>query len=120
MDKHQVSGIYAAIVTPVDDTGAISVERFTRHARWLLRHGCHGLGVFAFAVSAMFSGLAGGLQVLSNEAVNYVVFDAGVSASVVLNSYIGGVGTFLGPALGAAVATMVGIFLILDGLFGLL
>ncbi len=41
-----IRGIYAAVVTPVDNTGAISVERYTRHARWLLRHGCHGLGVF--------------------------------------------------------------------------
>ncbi len=39
-------GIYAAVVTPVDNKGVISVERYTRHARWLLRHGCHGLGVF--------------------------------------------------------------------------
>lgn len=39
-------GIYAAVVTPVDDTGAISIERYCRHARWLLRQGCTGLGVF--------------------------------------------------------------------------
>ena len=56
----------------------------------------------------MFSGIAGGLQVLSNEAVNYVVFDGSVSAGVVLNSYIGGVGSFLGPALGAALMTFFG------------
>ena len=46
MSKQQVSGIHAAIVTPVDYSGAISGERFARHARWLLRHGCHGLGIF--------------------------------------------------------------------------
>lgn len=39
-------GIYAAVVTPVDDTGAISIERYCRHARWLLRQGCAGIGVF--------------------------------------------------------------------------
>lgn len=39
-------GIYAAVVTPVDNTGAISIERYCRHARWLLRQGCTGLGVF--------------------------------------------------------------------------
>jgi 4-hydroxy-tetrahydrodipicolinate synthase len=39
-------GIYAAVVTPVDDTGTISIERYCRHARWLLRQGCAGLGVF--------------------------------------------------------------------------
>ena len=78
------------------------------HRLRFLGYDVHGLGVSAFAISAMFSGIAGGLQVLSNEAVNYVVFDAGVSASVVLNSYIGGVGSFLGPALGAALMTFFG------------
>lgn len=47
MSTQQVSGIYAAIVTPVDYSGAISAERFGRHAHWLLRHGCHGLSLFA-------------------------------------------------------------------------
>jgi branched-chain amino acid transport system permease protein len=40
----------------------------------------------------MFSGVAGGLQAC-NEAANYAVFDAGVRHRV-LNSYIGGVGSF--------------------------
>ncbi|QJR13655.1 branched-chain amino acid ABC transporter permease [Usitatibacter palustris] len=75
------------------------------HRLRFLGYNVHGLGVSAFAISAMFSGLAGGLQVLSNEAANYAVFDAGVSATVILNSYIGGVGTFLGPALGAVLMT---------------
>ena len=78
------------------------------HRLRFLGYDVHGLGVSAFAISAMFSGLAGGLQALSNEAANYAVFDAGVSATVVLNSYIGGVGSFLGPALGAALMTFFG------------
>ena len=41
-----MKGIYAAVATPCDPQGRISVERYTRHARWLLRQGCHGLGVF--------------------------------------------------------------------------
>lgn len=47
MSKDQSSGIYAAVVTPVDYSGAISVERYARHARWLLRQGCHGICIFA-------------------------------------------------------------------------
>lgn len=82
--------------------------RENAHRLRFLGYDVHGLGVSAFAISAMFSGLAGGLQALSNEAANYAVFDAGVSASVVLNSYIGGVGSFLGPALGAALMTFFG------------
>jgi 4-hydroxy-tetrahydrodipicolinate synthase len=57
-------GIYAAVVTPVEPGGAISVERYCRHARWLLRQGCTGLGVFgttsetqAFSVAERQAGL---------------------------------------------------------------
>jgi branched-chain amino acid transport system permease protein len=78
------------------------------HRLRFLGYNVHGLGVSAFAISAMFSGVAGSLQALSNEAANYAVFDAGVSATVVLNSYIGGVGSFLGPTLGAAIMTFFG------------
>ena len=82
--------------------------RENSHRLRFLGYKVHGLGVSVFAISAMFSGLAGGLQALSNEAANYAVFDAGVSASVVLNSYIGGVGSFLGPTLGAAIMSFFG------------
>ena len=82
--------------------------RENAHRLRFLGYDAHGVGVSAFAISAMFAGIAGGLQALNNEAANYVVFDAAVSASVVLNSYIGGVGTFLGPALGAALMTFFG------------
>ncbi len=57
-------GIYAAVVTPVEPSGGISVERYCRHARWLLRQGCTGLGVFgttsetqAFSVAERQAGL---------------------------------------------------------------
>jgi branched-chain amino acid transport system permease protein len=65
----------------------------------------HGLKVLAFAVSAAFSGIAGGLLVVNSEAANYELFDLHVSSVVVLNTFIGGTGAFLGPALGAAVMT---------------
>lgn len=65
----------------------------------------HRLKVLAFSVSAAFSGIAGGLQVMNSEAANYALFDIHLSADVVLNTYIGGTAVFLGPALGAAVMT---------------
>jgi branched-chain amino acid transport system permease protein len=82
--------------------------RENAHRLRFLGYNVHGLGVSAFAISAMFSGVAGSLQALGNEAANYAVFDAGVSATVILNSYIGGVGSFLGPALGAVLMTFFG------------
>jgi len=61
-------GIFAAIVTPVDDQGVISLERYCRHARWLLRQGCHGIGLFgttgetqAFTVAERQAALEGAI-----------------------------------------------------------
>jgi branched-chain amino acid transport system permease protein len=65
----------------------------------------HRLKVLAFAVSATFSGIAGGLQALNAEAANYALFEIHLSALVVLNTYIGGTVLFLGPALGASLMT---------------
>jgi branched-chain amino acid transport system permease protein len=98
--------LYFHTVTPM---GRLTLAlRENTHRLRFLGYEVHGLGVSAFAISSMFSGIAGSLQALNNEATNYAVFDAGVSAAVVLNSYIGGVGSFLGPALGAAVMTFFG------------
>ncbi len=82
--------------------------RENSHRLAFLGYDVHKLGVVVFAISAMFSGIAGGLQVVNNEAANYVVFEASVSAAVVLNTYIGGTKVFLGPALGAALMTFFG------------
>lgn len=58
-----------------------------------------------FTISCMFAGVAGGLLAIANESANYTVFSGEVSASIVLYTFIGGVGTFFGPALGAAAMT---------------
>jgi 4-hydroxy-tetrahydrodipicolinate synthase len=46
MTQTKLRGIFAAVLTPVDGDGRISIERWAAHSRWLLAHGCHGLGVF--------------------------------------------------------------------------
>ena len=61
-----------------------------------------------FAISCMFAGVAGALLAMANESANYTVFSGQISASVVLQTFIGGAGTFFGPALGAAVMTYFG------------
>ncbi|ANY18421.1 branched-chain amino acid ABC transporter permease [Bordetella pseudohinzii] len=82
--------------------------RENSHRLRFLGYNVHGLATLVFALSAMFSGVAGSLQVISNESANYVVFDPALSAAAVLNTYIGGVQVFLGPALGAALMTFFG------------
>lgn len=61
-----------------------------------------------FSVSCMFAGIAGGLLALTTESANYLLFGMSYSANVVLFSYIGGIGTFIGPAVGAATMTLFG------------
>ena len=73
-----------------------------------LGYDVHRLKVVVFAISAMFAGIAGGLQALNTESANDVLLEVQNSAAVVLNSYIGGVNVFLGPALGAALMTFFG------------
>jgi branched-chain amino acid transport system permease protein len=82
--------------------------RENSHRLRFLGYDVHRLGVLVFSISAMFAGVAGGLQVVSNEAANYVLFDPALSAAVVLNTYIGGVKVFLGPVLGASLMTFFG------------
>ena len=73
-----------------------------------LGYNVHRLRVMVFTISATFAGLAGGLQAMHNEAANYVLFDMTLSTQAVLFSYIGGIGSFFGPALGAAVMSFFG------------
>ncbi|WP_066123657.1 branched-chain amino acid ABC transporter permease [Bordetella ansorpii] len=82
--------------------------RENSHRLRFLGYHVHGIATLVFALSAMFSGIAGSLQAISNESANYVVFDPALSAAAVLNTYIGGVQVFLGPALGAALMTFFG------------
>lgn len=98
--------MYLFTLTPIGKL-ALGLRENQDRMRFLGYH-VHGLSVFVFAVSGMFSGIAGALQTLNYEVVNYVVFDLNHSAAVVLNSYIGGVKVFLGPALGGSLMTFFG------------
>ncbi len=66
--------------------------------------------VLLFALSGMFAGIAGALLSITNESANYLTFGVGTSATVVLNTFIGGVSVFLGPAIGAIIMTLFGYF----------
>ena len=66
----------------------------------------HASKVIVFAVSASIAGVAGGLLALSNESANYDLFSMTYSANVLLYTFIGGAGLFLGAPLGAAILTL--------------
>lgn len=82
--------------------------RENAHRLRFLGYDVHLLSVGVFAISAMFSGIAGALQSINIEAANYVVFETHISSAVVLNSFIGGVKVFLGPAIGGAAMAFFG------------
>ena len=61
--------------------------------------------LIAFAVAGMFAGLAGGLHAINYEIVAADAVSALRSGNVLLMTYIGGVGHFGGPVIGAALLT---------------
>lgn len=58
-----------------------------------------------FSLSAMFAGLAGGLFVITDEIVTDETVSEVKSGIILLGVYIGGIGYFIGPILGASLVT---------------
>jgi branched-chain amino acid transport system permease protein len=65
----------------------------------------------AFCLSGLFAGIAGGLTAINFEIMNSVSVAAGQSGVVLLMTYIGGVGNFIGPVLGAILITYLQVML---------
>src|SRR5260370_11381747 len=57
----------------------------------------HVARTLIFAISCLFAGVAGALLAIANEAANYTIFSAQASANVVLQTFLGGAGTFFWP-----------------------
>ncbi len=64
-----------------------------------------------FALSGLFAGVAGGLAALNDEIVTSGNMGPDSSASVLLMTFIGGIGTFWGPVLGAVLITFLSVAL---------
>ena len=60
----------------------------------------------SFSLSGLFAGIAGGLVAVNFELMNAINLSAGQSGVVLLMAYIGGIGHFFGPILGAVVVTL--------------
>ena len=71
-----------------------------------LGYNAHSSKVIVFAISAMFTGVAGALLAISNETANYSLFASDVSAQVVLQTFVGGSTIFFGPVIGATAFTL--------------
>ena len=65
----------------------------------------------AFSLSGLFAGIAGGLAAINFEIVNATQLGAAQSGAVILMAFIGGVGNFAGPIIGAIVVTLLQVWL---------
>jgi len=59
----------------------------------------------AFCLSGLFAGVAGALAAINFELANSALFSAAQSGNVLLATFIGGAGHFVGPILGAVLVT---------------
>ncbi|HLH50160.1 MAG TPA: branched-chain amino acid ABC transporter permease [Roseiarcus sp.] len=59
----------------------------------------------AFSLAGLFAGVAGGLAAINFEIMNSAQLGAAQSGAVILMAYIGGVGGFVGPIIGAILVT---------------
>lgn len=64
-----------------------------------------------FSVAGFFAGIAGGLAAINFELMNAVNISGAQSGVVLLMAYIGGVGHFLGPILGAVLVVLLQVML---------
>ncbi|CAM9688320.1 unnamed protein product, partial [Phaeothamnion confervicola] len=44
--QQRITGVLSPVVTPFRKDLSPDVDRFVRHCKWLLGHGCSGLAVF--------------------------------------------------------------------------
>jgi len=65
----------------------------------------------AFCLSGLFAGIAGGLAAINFEIVNSGYVGAEQSGTVLLATFVGGVGNFIGPVLGAILVTYLQVML---------
>lgn len=59
-----------------------------------------------YCASGLFAGVAGGLQAINDEIMTSANIGSEASGAVLFMTYIGGVGTFWGPVVGAVLVTM--------------
>lgn len=65
----------------------------------------------AFCASGFFAGIAGGLAAVNFEIANSAYFSATQSGTVLLATFIGGAGYFIGPVIGAVLVSYLQVML---------
>jgi branched-chain amino acid transport system permease protein len=65
----------------------------------------------AFCLASFFAGIAGSLAAINFEIVNATYVGVGQSGVVLLAAYVGGIGFFFGPIIGAVIVTYLQVML---------
>jgi branched-chain amino acid transport system permease protein len=71
----------------------------------------HVVRYLAFCFSGFFAGIAGALAAINFEIANSAYLGAAQSGTVLFSTYIGGVGFFIGPIVGAIFVTLLSLSL---------
>jgi branched-chain amino acid transport system permease protein len=69
----------------------------------------HVVRYIAFCFSGFFAGIAGALAAINFEIANSAYLGAVQSGTVLFSAYIGGIGFFIGPAVGAIFVTLLSL-----------
>jgi branched-chain amino acid transport system permease protein len=64
-----------------------------------------------YVLSGLFAGIAGGMQAINDEIMTSVNIGSEASGAVLLMTFIGGIGTFWGPVLGAVLIVLLQVAL---------
>jgi len=67
--------------------------------------------LLVFSLSGLFAGIAGGLAALNDEIITAGNMSPEASSAVLVMTFIGGVGTFWGPVIGAVLITLLSVAL---------
>ena len=98
-------GMYAFTRTPLGRL-ALAVRDNPERAEFI-GYSTRMIRLLAFIVSSFFAGIAGGLAAINYEIMTAANLATAASGTVLIMTYIGGVGYFYGPIIGAIVISLI-------------
>jgi branched-chain amino acid transport system permease protein len=99
------AGMYAFTRTPLGRL-ALAVRDNPERAEFI-GYSTRMIRLLAFIVSSFFAGIAGGLAAINYEIMTAANLATAASGTVLIMTYIGGVGYFYGPLIGAIVISLI-------------
>src|ERR1035437_5263329 len=101
--RHSVRGALAPDRRP--SSGCLLGTSLGLERGQFVRYNPHVIRYLAFSFSGFFAGIAGALAAINFEIANSAYLGAEQSGTVLFATYIGGIGFFIGPIVGAIFVT---------------